>query len=159
MAYLTNGLKDIEWVSEVSESHSVVSDSLGPHSLSMEFSKQECWNGLPFPSKGDFPDPGIKPRSPALQADSLLSELLGKSPKDIWNTLNHELLCVSLWPLMESRDSRVRLVGVDSGFAYYELCDLYQTIQWTYLNSLDLCFHVYKIQVITSTLKDDEKFK
>ena len=41
--------------------------------LSMGFSRQECWNGLLFPSPGDIPDPGIKPRSPALQADSLLS--------------------------------------------------------------------------------------
>ena len=34
---------------------------------SMGFSRQECWNGFPFPSPGDLPDPGIKPRSPALQ--------------------------------------------------------------------------------------------
>jgi len=45
----------------------------------MEFSRQEYWNGYPFPSPGDLPDPGIKPRSPALQADSLLSEPPGKS--------------------------------------------------------------------------------
>ena len=37
---------------------------------SMEFSKQECWSGLPFPSPGDLPHPGIEPRSPALQADA-----------------------------------------------------------------------------------------
>ena len=42
---------------------------------SMGFSRQEYWSGLPFPSPGDLPDPGIKPRSPALQADSLSSEL------------------------------------------------------------------------------------
>ena len=41
----------------------------------MEFSRQEYWSGLPFPSPGDHPDPGIKPGSPALQADSLPSEL------------------------------------------------------------------------------------
>ena len=46
--------------------------------LSTEFSRQEYWNGLPFPSPGNIPDPGIKPRSPALQADSLLSEAHGK---------------------------------------------------------------------------------
>ena len=45
---------------------------------SMEFSRQEYWSGFPFPSPGDLPDPGIEPRSPALQADALLSELLGK---------------------------------------------------------------------------------
>ena len=42
---------------------------------SMEYSRQEYWSGLPFPSPGDLPDPGIKPGSPALQADYLPSEL------------------------------------------------------------------------------------
>ena len=37
----------------------------------MEFSQQEYWSGLPFPSPGDFPYPGMEPRSPVLQADSL----------------------------------------------------------------------------------------
>ena len=40
----------------------------------MGFSRPECWSGLPFPSPGDLPDPGIKPRSPALQADALPSK-------------------------------------------------------------------------------------
>ena len=42
---------------------------------SMEFSRQEYWSGLPFPSPGDLPNPGIEPRSPALQAEALTSEL------------------------------------------------------------------------------------
>ena len=41
----------------------------------MEFSRQEYWSGLPFPSPWDLPDPGIEPRSPALQADDLPTEL------------------------------------------------------------------------------------
>ena len=44
-------------------------------SLSMGFSMQEYWSGLPFPSPEDLPDPGIEPRSPTLQADSLPTEL------------------------------------------------------------------------------------
>ena len=44
----------------------------------MGFSRQEYWNGWPFPSPGDLPDPGIEPRSPALQADALTSEPPGK---------------------------------------------------------------------------------
>ena len=43
--------------------------------LSMGFSRQECWSGFPFPSPVDLPNPGIGPRSPALQADSLPTEL------------------------------------------------------------------------------------
>ena len=46
--------------------------------LSMEFFRQEYSSVLPFPSSGDLPDPGIEPGSPALQADSLPSELPGK---------------------------------------------------------------------------------
>ena len=46
--------------------------------LSMGFSRQEHWSGLPFPSPGDLPDPGIEPRSPALQAYSLPFEPPGK---------------------------------------------------------------------------------
>ena len=49
--------------------------------LSMGFSRQEYGSGLPFPSPGDLPDPGIEARSPALQADALTSESPGK-PKD-----------------------------------------------------------------------------
>ena len=47
-------------------------------SLPMGFSRQEYWSGLPFLSPGDLPDPGIEPGSPALQADSLPTELEGK---------------------------------------------------------------------------------
>ena len=46
---------------------------------SMGLSRQEYWSGLPFPSPGDLPNPGIKPRSPALQADALTSG--GREPK------------------------------------------------------------------------------
>ena len=62
----------------------------------MEFSRQESWNGLPFPSPGDLPNPGIKPGSPALQVDSLSSEPPGK-PK-----------CFLLLLFLPSRFSRVR---------------------------------------------------
>ena len=63
---------------------------------SMGFSKQECWNGLPFPS----PDPGSEPDSPALQADALLSEPPGK-PKSAEHSHNaksesHSVLSDSL---------------------------------------------------------------
>ena len=75
---------------------------------SMGFSRQEYWSGLPFSSPGDLPDPEIEPRSPALQADSLLAELLGK-PGEMWSI--HKLqrncdhfcawcgLCLNLLPL------------------------------------------------------------
>ena len=51
--------------------------------LSVGFSRQECWSGLPFSSPGDLPNPEIEPGSPALQADSLPTELQGK-PSQHW---------------------------------------------------------------------------
>ena len=46
--------------------------------LSLGFSRQGYWNGLPFPSPGNIPNPGIEAGSPALQVDSLWTELRGK---------------------------------------------------------------------------------
>ena len=71
-------------------SRSVVSDSWRPHALQparllcpQRFSRQEYWSGLPCPSPRDLPNPGIEPRSPTLQMDSLPSEPQEK-PTDIF---------------------------------------------------------------------------
>ena len=83
----------------------------------MGFSRQECWSGLPFPSPGALPDPGIEPGSPALQADALLSEPQGrrggkntqknnikKKKKDINDPDNHDDAITELEPgILESR--------------------------------------------------------
>ena len=61
-----------------SESHSVLSNSLRPHGLVHGIPQARILEWEPFPSPGDLPNPGIKPRSPALQADSLPSEPPGK---------------------------------------------------------------------------------
>ena len=58
-------------------------------SPSMGFSRQEYWSGLPFPSPGDLPNPGIEPRSPTLQADALNSEPPGKPLKTYMLELKH----------------------------------------------------------------------
>ena len=83
-----------EELKSIERSRSVVSDSFAipltiayQASLSMGFSRQEYWNGVPFPSSGDLPDPGIEPRSPALQADALPSEPPGKN---IWMKVKEE---------------------------------------------------------------------
>ena len=60
---------------QVTDSCSVMSNSENPRTIqSMEFSKPEYWSGKTFLSPGDLPDPGIKPRSPTLQADSSPAE-------------------------------------------------------------------------------------
>jgi len=53
----------------------------------MRFSKQEYWSGLPFPSPGDLPDPGIKPGSLALQAVSFPTELQGKPQNKLYSNI------------------------------------------------------------------------
>ena len=60
---------------------------------SMGFSRQEYWSGLPFPSPGDLPEPGIEPWSPAFQADALTSEPPGKS-----RSTRAEAKTLKLWP-------------------------------------------------------------
>ena len=67
--------------------------------LSMGFSRQEYWSGLPFPSPVDLPNLGIEPRSPVLQADSLPPELSGK-PMKAWvvsNILQLHTVCVCVF--------------------------------------------------------------
>ena len=66
-----------------------MSDCLRPYGLQLArllcpwgFSSQEYWSGLPCPAPGDLPKPGIKPRSPALQVDSLLSQPPGQQLVD-----------------------------------------------------------------------------
>ena len=60
--------------------------------MPMEFSRQEYWSGLSFPSPGDLPNPGIKPRSLALQADSLPDEPPGKPPVALlWQPLKKKI--------------------------------------------------------------------
>ena len=61
-----------EWVKSLSRVRLFTTPWTAAHQapLSMGFSRQEYWSGLPFPSPGDLPDPGIEPRSLALQADA-----------------------------------------------------------------------------------------
>ena len=100
----------------VCASHSVVSNSLRPHGLSMEFSRQGYWSGLPFPSPGDLPDPGIEPGSPALQADSLPAELAGK-PRMLFGSTFYSYHS-------ESHDCHALCWALSGLFQYADLCPL-----------------------------------
>ena len=75
----------------------------------MRFSRQEYWSGLPFPSWGYLPNPGVKPRSPALQVDSLPSEPSGKPTCEYIasceSSQNKRFMCVlsyfcCVWPFV-----------------------------------------------------------
>ena len=70
-----------------------------PAPLSMGFSRQEYWSGLPCPPPGDLPNPGIEPRSPVLQADSLQAEPQGKPKNTGVGSLS---LLQQIFPIQES---------------------------------------------------------
>ena len=81
--------------------------------LSMGFSRQEYWSGFPFPSPGDLPDPGVKPASPVLQADSFSSEPPGKRPVNtsvcLWSVEGDNEVATAQ---EEKQDAGSREVGV-----------------------------------------------
>ena len=75
-----------ECVCSVTQLHPTLCDPIdcSPPGSSVGFSRQEYWSGLPFPSPGNPPDQGIEHRSPALQADSLPTELLDLTQTKCW---------------------------------------------------------------------------
>ena len=96
--------------------------------LSMGFSRHEYWSGLPFPSPGDLPNPGIEPRPPALQAHSLPSEPPGKPliHQRTWaNSKQHRNQCrsglysnVSLFTLFVNPPDLENTKKIESGTQY-----------------------------------------
>ena len=108
-------------------------------SLSLEFSWQEYWSGLPFPSPGDLPNPGIEPRSPVLQVDSLLTELWGKPQKCIL----YQFSPFSVWPSHNGSTSALPFqlkTVLTQGFC--TRCSLCLELHaFTYAHGLHLSFH------------------
>ena len=82
--------------SEVAQSCPTLAAHQAPPS--MGFSRQEYWSGVLFPSPGDLPDPGIKPRSPTLEADALTSEPQGKHNYHNGKQSQNSTLAEVLWP-------------------------------------------------------------
>ena len=78
---------------------------------SLEFSRPENWSGEPFPSPGDLPNPGIEPRSPSLQADSLPAEPQEKPKNTGVGSLS---LLQQIFPMQESNWGLLHCMQVDS---------------------------------------------
>ena len=95
---------------------------------SMEFSRPEYWSGRHFPSPGDLPNPGIEPRSPSLQADSLPSEPPGKP----WQGL-----CFSIWPsFLELKSSLSYLPSEQFLIIKFLIPVLFPDLKWKRHSSL-----------------------
>ena len=80
----------------------------------MGFSRQKYWRGLPFPSPGDLPDPGIEPRSPTLQADVLTSEPPGKPQRDFRTEHFLQAPIKKVSQIYKTNDQRILPCGFNS---------------------------------------------
>jgi len=115
--------------------HSVMSDSVTPRTvahqafLSMEFSRQESWSGLPFLAPGNLPNSGIEPRSPALQAESLYH-------------LSHQGSSVS-WIFCIGRGFFLPLCHLGSPMLCYTLHNHIYMISHNHI-----CFHIIRLLLI-----------
>ena len=118
--------------------------------LSMGFCRQEYWSGLPFPSPGDPPNPGTEPGSPALQADSL--------PTELWGRLN-DLSLLHRFCLIQSTVDTVCWVlflfcFFTSFFLYYSAPDFIWFFFWfTYL-----CWTSHFVCVLFSWFRRTSRF-
>ena len=96
----------------------------------MGFSRQEYWTGLPFPSLGDLPNPGIEPGSPALHTDALPSEALGKPDSRLGSFKNLRPLSVANVPdflLGKKRKKKQKKTSVLGEGRGREEADTYQS--------------------------------
>ena len=147
----------------------------------MGFSRQEYWSGLPFPSPGDLPDPGIKPRSPASQVDALPFEPPGKPSRGVWNSLHtplaaQDFLCCSCWisslleqsragkvthkstlhhlisDLIEDNTFYLKVVVLISGIREEPLRTPNQQLSLTFFSFRSFCFAQPKLSIQNSVL-------
>ena len=100
---------------------------------SLGFSRQEYWSGLPFPSPGDLSDPGIKPRSPALQADALTSEPPGK-PYKLLYLLYMKKLSLNINLVFRSNLSDLFILFFVYSYFFLLYC-LLVCFRWTFVTS------------------------
>ena len=135
-----------------------VSDSLQPCGLKPSrllcpwgFSRQESWSGLPCPPPGDLPNPGIKPRSPALQTDSLLSEPPGKPKNTGVGSLS---LLWEDFPIQEMKQGLLHCRWILSQLSFPTLCRFisryFTLFDWDcFLNFSDSSFLCIEMQQIS----------
>ena len=110
----------------------------------MEFSRQEYWSRLPFPSPGDLPDPGIEPRSLTLQADTLPSLPPGKSQLTLKQCSNRG----NYTPLgQEEEDIRSRQLDQDAHLTCMIIYNVF-LIPWTYAYQSNAFYHGHESMLV-----------
>ena len=112
----------------------------------MGFSRQESWSGKPFPSPEDLPDPGIEPRSPALQAYSLLSELQERSDNEDNGDLPQKIPCMYCYTQCPQPCSRPQLTHASAGDSWTPTgksgtvsCGVTAPFSWDLVHKFLLC--------------------
>ena len=100
----------------------------------MEFSRQEYWSGSPCPSPGDLPDPGIKTRSPALQADFLLSEP-PRSPSLVAQIMSSILMSNKMRP-KRNKKKTIKVIWISVIRILLKAIPIAWYIDWNFLWSL-----------------------
>ena len=111
----------------------------------MGFSRHEYWSGLPFPSPGDLPNPGIEPRSPALQAYSLWTEPPGKTGSKIASKVKGKYHCEPF--LTAQRGVIFGLISVSHFFVNVNILGL---IVLRALSFLCFCFESLPLNLLHS---------
>ena len=99
-------------------------------SLSMRFSRQEYWSGLPFPFPGNLPNPGIKPRSPTLQTDALTSAPPGKPSNERIQVLTPKISREERKPGWKKKGGRCERGGLTDVSCHLQMPRHYGTFPW-----------------------------
>ena len=144
-----------------SESHSVMSDSLWPHGLCSSWNSpgQNTGMGKPFPSPGNLSNPGIKPRSPALQVYSLPTELSGK-PQVLWKQgYSYSIHCIPMYS--HGSCTNTPSIFLKEQFPYISVIHLKKDSAASYIISItlpskhvpQLCFLAYLVLLIPTAVR------
>ena len=110
-------------------------------SLYMEFSRLECESELPFPFPGDLPDPGIKPRSSALQANSLPFEPLRKLPKDKGDEIQLYIYTFFFWKLSDTQYTCLICVFLSNAKIHKCISPSFPVIHKTFHKCMEVCWN------------------
>ena len=117
-------------------------------SLPGRFSRQEHWTGLPLPPPGDLPNPGVKPRSPALQVDSLLAEAPGSLERSLWKkSMCPKFILFRLLPQMFKKIKLCPTILYFMDSEFWALLETQQSGKTQHCSVFQPCFESWNQQI------------